>query len=233
MSTTYKLTEDQIQAIRDACKVTLQHRFLANEDGKQSFVNDTKSFLAIVNVPVPFDFSIYNLPEFLDAIDLVGGINASITEVKGGLEIRNGNKVIYYQTASETAVPAFNSKIDVSKFEEDVAENPIEFSSTQLSEIRKASKILNVKYLRVIRTKGNKEVQLIVFDGTNDEKLSYKSVIELKEPSSVSDTFDLTIENLKIPSGSYDMAFNGKISYWESQDSGNVFLLASTTIPTS
>ena len=139
----------------------------------------------------PYDFGIYDLPEFLSAVGMFEDPELAFDENKKFVAISNGTSSIKY----------FFSQIGnlvVAKNEPKMPDSAVKFNITheQLMTIRKASSALNVPSM-VVTPNGSSEVDLTVTDTSNNTSNEFKLSVRSNGSIESEFSFVFNINNFK------------------------------------
>jgi len=174
---------------------------------------------ATVDENFPKDFGVYDLPQFLNGLNLhrqaeLNFDNESYVVIKEG---KSRSK--FFFASENTIVTPPNKSITLSQ--EDVC---FQIDTTQLDKLLKASAVYQAPDLSAIGKNG--VVELVVRDKKNDTSNDYSVTVGETDSEF---TCNFKVENLKIISGSYDVCLSkekGGIGRFKSRDYDLTYYIA-------
>tara|TARA_Y100001938_G_scaffold124804_1_gene175158 strand:+ start:1236 stop:1805 length:570 start_codon:yes stop_codon:yes gene_type:complete len=151
---------------------------------------------------IPKDFAIYDLPQFLNTLslykdaDIDVSTNPNFAHIKSGITQRS--KYFFSDPSVIVAPPDKEMTLPSTEVEFSLAED-------QLTKIMKSASILGLPDLSVVGADG--VVKLVVNDRKNDTSNEFAIVVSQSDKKF---SFNFKIENIKLVSGSYNVAISSK-----------------------
>jgi len=174
---------------------------------------------ATVDETFPRDFGVYDLPQFLNGLNLHRQAELNFDNEKY-LVIKEGrSRSKFFFAAESTIVTPPDKRISLAK--EEINFN---IDTTQLDKLLKASAVYQAPDLSAIGKDG--VVELVVRDKKNDTSNDYSVTVGETDSEFVC---NFKVENLKIISGSYDVCLSserGGIGRFKSRDYDLTYYIA-------
>lgn len=151
----------------------------------------------------PQDFAIYDLGEFLNALDLV--TDADLTFNKDSVTIKNERTSLQYTYGATEYITVAPEKINYP----DADANNVNFDLTteDLGQVLKASSILGLDFIAVSTTKGSQDIVLSAIDPENPSANKYQIVVG-KTSADSAYKFVFKAERLKLVRQDYKVSIN-------------------------
>ena len=196
-----KLSEKTISLLENFSSIN--QSILVKKGSKLRTISVMKNILAEADVDENFerDFGIYDLPQFLNGVNLMKDPD---------LDLKNETYMIIREGKSTRVKFAFaDPDVIISPPEKEMSlpssDVTFQLDSVQLGKLLKASQVYQLPDLSAI---GNgKEVVLVVSDRKNDNSNEYTLVVGKTEQTF---EFNFKIENIKLIPGSYDVQISKK-----------------------
>jgi hypothetical protein len=179
-------------------------------------ISDKKNIMSSAEVEESFSqpFGIYDLNEFLGAYSLIQDPNLEFSQ--DSVTMSSGDSSIIYRFSDPDILTSPDREVGLPS--EDIN---VTLTYEVISNIRKASAVLNAPVLSIISSEDSDEIECKVFDPSNPTANIYKIALTgqlYHLDLSVGDTFDFQflIENLKMLADDYRLTISSKlISQWE------------------
>ena len=210
------LTSDTVAILKNFSDIN--QNILVKPGNKLQTISTLKNILAEADVTEKFDqeFAIYDLPEFLRAVDL---FDKSELSFNGGQSLAikdaNGKQSIKYFFADKSVIVAPTKSITMpDKFV------TFTFKKESFAKLMKAATTLNLPDVAVI---GNgKSISMVATDKKNKSSNEYsidvgesdktfKAYFKVENFKMITDNYDVAISNQKI---SHFVNRNKKVQYW-------------------
>ena len=183
---------------------TINQSLTFKEGRKLRTISVMKNVLAEAEIEefIPKDFAIYDLPQFLNTLslykdaDIDVSTNPNFAHIKSGITQRS--KYFFSDPSVIVAPPDKEMTLPSTEVEFSLAED-------QLTKIMKSASILGLPDLSVVGADG--VVKLVVNDRKNDTSNEFAIVVSQSDKKF---SFNFKIENIKLVSGSYNVAISSK-----------------------
>ena len=183
---------------------TINQSLTFKEGRKLRTISVMKNVLAEAEIEefIPKDFAIYDLPQFLNTLslykdaDIDVSTNPNFAHIKSGITQRS--KYFFSDPSVIVAPPDKEMTLPSTEVEFSLAED-------QLTKIMKSASILGLPDLSVVGADG--VVKLVVNDRKNDTSNEFAIVVSQSDKNF---SFNFKIENIKLVSGSYNVAISSK-----------------------
>ena len=183
---------------------TINQSLTFKEGRKLRTISVMKNVLAEAEIEefIPKDFAIYDLPQFLNTLslykdaDIDVSTNPNFVHIKSGITQRS--KYFFSDPSVIVAPPDKEMTLPSTEVEFSLAED-------QLTKIMKSASILGLPDLSVVGADG--VVKLVVNDRKNDTSNEFAIVVSQSDKKF---SFNFKIENIKLVSGSYNVAISSK-----------------------
>tara|TARA_Y100000004_G_scaffold119998_1_gene134839 strand:+ start:592 stop:1272 length:681 start_codon:yes stop_codon:yes gene_type:complete len=220
-----KLSKDTIAKLKNFASINPNVVYDGN--GKLKTISEAKNILAETNIESKSDglngFSIYDLNEFLSVVSLID--NGDITFNDNECIIKNGSQKVRYVFADPNILTTPQKDITMPP-----SDYTFNLKQEDIDTIRKAASTLGHNTLRV--KMANQSGDITVVDSTGASKNDF-TLREIESPTtkeSVSFSFDILINNLKLMNGDYTIHLSEKlISKWEGTNANYYIALESTS----
>jgi len=188
-------------------------------DGALKTVSEAKNIMARVAIEDTIDasFGIYDLNEFLSAVNLVDSPNFTFSPTT--IEVRGDDDKhgLVYFCANPEILTYPKKDITDPTYE-------VDFVLTQenINAIKKAAGVLGFESFSLIKKSGSSDIVAQVSDPNNKSSNAYRIVVGSSD-NSAEFSFDFMIANLKLLPSDYLVSLSSKlISRWHAQSSPNV-----------
>jgi hypothetical protein len=189
---------------------TINGNLVVKEGNKILTISDKKNIMSSAEVEESFSqpFGIYDLNEFLGAYSLIQDPNLEFSQ--DSVTMSSGDSSIIYRFSDPNILTSPDREVGLPSEEINVT-----LTYEVISNIRKASAVLNAPVLSIISSDDSDEIECKVFDPSNPTANIYKVTLTGLQSQ---DTFDFQflIENLKMLADDYRLTISSKlISQWE------------------
>ena len=169
-----KLSNETLSLLKNYS--TINGNLVVKEGNKLLTISDKKNIMSSAEVPETFDqtFGIYDLNEFLGAYSLVDEPTLDFTQ--DSVTMSSGDSSITYRFSDANILTSPEREVGLPS--EDLT---VTLTSDVISNIRKASSVLNAPVLSVFSEEGSDVIQCKVFDPSNPTANVYK--IQLTDAS--------------------------------------------------
>jgi len=196
-----KLSEKTISLLENFSSIN--QSILVKKGSKLRTISVMKNILAEADVDENFerDFGIYDLPQFLNGVNLMKDPDLDLKN-ETYMIIREGKstKVKFAFADPECIVTPPEKPLELSS-----ADVKFQLDSTHLQKLLKASAIYQLPDLSAIGD--GEEITLVVSDRKNDNSNEYTLVVGRTDKEFV---FNFKMENIKLIPGSYDVQISKK-----------------------
>ena len=196
-----KLSEKTISLLENFSSIN--QSILVKKGSKLRTISVMKNILAEADVDENFerDFGIYDLPQFLNGVNLMKDPDLDLKN-ETYMIIREGKstKVKFAFADPECIVTPPEKPLELSS-----ADVKFQLDSTHLQKLLKASAIYQLPDLSAIGD--GEEITLVVSDRKNDNSNEYTLVVGKTDKEFV---FNFKMENIKLIPGSYDVQISKK-----------------------
>lgn len=221
-----KLSNETLSLLKNYS--TINGNLVVKEGNKLLTISDKKNIMSSAEVPETFDqtFGIYDLNEFLGAYSLVDEPTLDFTQ--DSVTMSSGDSSITYRFSDANILTSPEREVGLPS--EDLT---VTLTSDVISNIRKASSVLNAPVLSVFSEEGSDVIQCKVFDPSNPTANVYK--IQLTDASTEATCdFRFLVENLKMLNDDYRLSvssklisqwvgLNNKVNYWIALEKSSSF----------
>jgi hypothetical protein len=189
---------------------TINGNLVVKEGNKILTISDKKNIMSSAEVEESFDqsFGIYDLNEFLGAYSLIE--NPSLEFSTDSVTISSADSSLVYRFSDPNILTSPEREVGLP-----TSDVTVNLTAEVISNIRKASAVLNAPVLSVTSEGNNSPIECKVYDPSNPTANVYK----IKLTGLVSDDnfdFQFLIENLKMLPDDYRLSISSKlISQWE------------------
>ena len=180
-----------------------------NTGSKLTTISEAKNIVAAASIEEAVDtkFGIYDLDEFLSAINLVDKPELQLGE--SSVSITDGRTSIQYFYADETVLTTPSKKVTMP-----TSEVVIVLSEDVLAKIKKAAAAFGHSSISVNGEDG--VVSVTTLDTKNSSSNKYTLVIDEENSAKNKFSLVLAIGNLKLLGGDYEVSLSSKgISHWK------------------
>jgi len=189
---------------------TINGNLVVKEGNKILTISDKKNIMSSSEVEESFSqpFGIYDLNEFLGAYSLIQDPNLEFSQ--DSVTMSSGDSSIIYRFSDPNILTSPDREVGLPS--EDIN---VTLTYEVISNIRKASAVLNAPVLSIISSDDSDEIECKVFDPSNPTANVYKIALTGLQSK---DTFDFQflIDNLKMLADDYRLTISSKlISQWE------------------
>jgi hypothetical protein len=189
---------------------TINGNLVVKEGNKILTISDKKNIMSSAEVEESFSqpFGIYDLNEFLGAYSLIQDPNLEFSQ--DSVTMSSGDSSIIYRFSDPNILTSPDREVGLPS--EDIN---VTLTYEVISNIRKASAVLNAPVLSIISSDDSDEIECKVFDPSNPTANVYKIALTGLQSK---DTFDFQflIDNLKMLADDYRLTISSKlISQWE------------------
>ncbi len=203
-----KLSNDTLTHLKNYS--TINGNLVVKECSKIMTISDKKNIMSSAEVYESFSqpFGIYDLNEFLGAYSLIQDPNLEFSQ--DSVTMSSGDSSIIYRFSDPNILTSPDREVGLPSEEINVT-----LTYEVISNIRKASAVLNAPVLSIISNDDSDEIECKVFDPSNPTANIYKIALTGLQSQ---DTFDFQflIENLKMLADDYRLTISSKlISQWE------------------
>ena len=203
-----KLSNDTLTLLKNYS--TINGNLVVKEGSKIMTISDKKNIMSSAEVYESFSqpFGIYDLNEFLGAYSLIQDPNLEFSQ--DSVTMSSGDSSIIYRFSDPNILTSPDREVGLPSEEINVT-----LTYEVISNIRKASAVLNAPVLSIISNDDSDEIECKVFDPSNPTANIYKIALTGLQSQ---DTFDFQflIENLKMLADDYRLTISSKlISQWE------------------
>lgn len=212
-----KLSEKTITILKNFSNIN--QSILFRSGNKLRTISVMKNIFAEAEIEEEFpkDFGIYDLPQFLNGLDLHKNADLDFDN-DGYVVIREGKTRSKFFFADQNVIVTPPDKSLALK-SEDVK---FEVTTTQLDKLLKAAKIYQLPDLSVIGESG--VVKLVVRDKKNDTSNDFSIIVGETDSEF---TFNFKVENVKILSGTYEIIISKQnLAKFTSKDFSLVYFVA-------
>ncbi len=196
-----KLSEKTISLLENFSSIN--QSILVKKGSKLRTISVMKNILAEADVDEEFerDFGIYDLPQFLNGVNLMKDPDLDLKN-ETYMIIREGKTTKVKFAFADPDVIIIPPEKEIKLPSNDVT---FQLDSTQLAKLLKASSIYQLPDLSAVGD--GKDITLVVSDRKNDNSNEYTIVV-----GKTDETFEFLfkIENIKLIPGSYDVAISKK-----------------------
>ena len=196
-----KLAEKTISLLENFSSIN--QSILVKKGSKLRTISVMKNILAEADVDEEFerDFGIYDLPQFLNGVNLMKDPDLDLKN-ETYMIIREGKTTKVKFAFADPDVIIIPPEKEIKLPSNDVT---FQLDSTQLAKLLKASSIYQLPDLSAVGD--GKDITLVVSDRKNDNSNEYTIVV-----GKTDETFEFLfkIENIKLIPGSYDVAISKK-----------------------
>lgn len=199
-----KLNENTLTVLRNFA--TIQPNLVVEAGVTLKTMAEARNVMCTANLDQTFDkgFGIYDLNEFLNVLTLVDDPTLDFNENYVSVSDASGrSKVKYFFVGDNSILTSPQSAIKMPECE-------VQFTldGPTLSKIRKASSVLGHQKL-IIKSSGS-SLELSVTDNADATSNSYVIEVPGTFPSGATFSFVMTIDNMKLISGDYDVEISKK-----------------------
>lgn len=182
---------------------------------------EAKNILASAEVTETFPdsaFGIYDLNEFLNALDMFDAPELEFADDMNSVKIRQDNRAIRYYFSDPEILTSPSKDIQMPQ-----PEVKFELTGDDLNTVRRAASTLSVSDLVITGGNGNDKIKAEVTDLSDSTSNSFSLDLDAIEvPSDTEFKFVFNVSNFKILPGDYKIDVSSKlISHLKSND-GNV-----------
>jgi len=196
-----KLSEETLDVLKNFSGINLN--LLVKPGNKVSTISPAKNVVGMVDVEENFStgFGIYDLHKFLGTISLFNNPTFDFEEKYVVVSEDGSSPRVKYWFSDPNHLTAMNKKITM-------PDAAVEFVLTgeMLADAIKASQVLQLPDLAVVSEEGASAVSLKVFDSKSKTSNDYVVETGAETDANIVCTFLFKTENLKMISGSYDVA---------------------------
>ena len=197
-----KLSDKTLKILQNF--TTINQSLTFKEGRRLRTISVMKNVLAEAEIEefIPKDFAIYDLPQFLNTLslykdaDIDVSTNPNFAHIKSGITQRS--KYFFSDPSVIVAPPEKEMTLPSTEVEFSLSED-------QLTKIMKSASILGLPDLSVVGADG--VVKLVVNDRKNDTSNEFAIVVSQSDQKF---SFNFKMENIKLVSGSYNVAISSK-----------------------
>ena len=197
-----KLSDKTLKILQNF--TTINQSLTFKEGRRLRTISVMKNVLAEAEIEefIPKDFAIYDLPQFLNTLslykdaDIDVSTNPNFAHIKSGITQRS--KYFFSDPSVIVAPPEKEMTLPSTEVEFSLSED-------QLTKIMKSASILGLPELSVVGADG--VVKLVVNDRKNDTSNEFAIVVSQSDQKF---SFNFKMENIKLVSGSYNVAISSK-----------------------
>jgi hypothetical protein len=212
-----KLSEKTITILKNFSNINQSILFRSGNNLRTISVMKNIFAEAEIEEEFPKDFGIYDLPQFLNGLDLHKNADLDFDN-DGYVVIKEGKTRSKFFFADQNVIVTPPDKSLALK-SEDVK---FEVTTVQLDKLVKAAKIYQLPDLSVIGESG--VVKLVVRDKKNDTSNDFSIIVG---ETSSQFTFNFKVENIKILSGSYEIIISKQnLARFKSKDIPLIYFVA-------
>ena len=184
---------------------TINGNLVIKEGNKILTISDKKNVMSSSDIEESFDqsFGIYDLNEFLGAYSLVE--NPTLDFSNDSVTMSSGDSSITYRFSDTSILTSPEREVGLPSTDLSVT-----LTSDTISNIRKASAVLNAPVVSIISEGGDSPIQCKVFDPSNPTANTYKIALPASA-SSVQCDFRFLVENLKMLPDDYLLSISSKL----------------------
>jgi hypothetical protein len=206
-----KLSNDTMDVLKNFAVINSNIAFTTDQTLKTVAVSKNIMAKAGVSETFPYEFGVYDLPEFLSAMGMFEEPELTFDDNKKFVTLSNGTSSIkyFFSDISNLVIPGGEPKMP------DVAVS-FELTGAQLNTIRKASAALKADQLVIehthVGTKNDDGVELTVTDVKNPTSNEFKLSVKTDINNDTDFKFVLNIGNFKFSmSDSYKFEISSKL----------------------
>ena len=203
-----KLSNETLSLLKNYSAIN--GNLVVKEGNKILTISDKKNIMSSAEVTESFDqsFGIYDLNEFLGAYSLVSDPMLDFTQ--DSVTMSSGESSITYRFSDQTILTSPEREVALPS--EDLT---VTLTSDVISNIRKASSVLNAPVLSIFSEENSSDIECKVFDPSNPAANVYKILLK-GSTTQVTCDFRFLVENLKMLPDDYRLSVSSKlISQWE------------------
>ena len=197
-----KLSNKTLEVLKNF--TTINQSLSFREGRKLRTISVMKNVLAEAEIEefIPKDFAVYDLPQFLNTLSLYKDADIDVSTNPNFAHIKSGTHQRSKYFFSDPSVIIAPPEKQMALPSEDVQ---FMLGEEQLTKILKSSSILALPDLSVVGEGG--VVKLVVSDRKNDTSNEFAIVVSQTDKEF---SFNFKIENIKLVSGSYQVAISSK-----------------------
>jgi len=178
-----------------------------------SIVSEAKNVMAKIELdePIPMDFGIYDATELVRVMSLVDDAEIQFNEDSLSLA-GNGSSIKYYYSDIGMLTQPPSREVTM-------PEPEVKFTLTQetLNKLKRAASALGHKQIKV--DADDESVKLIITDTKNATANNFTIRVEGEATGDLSDGFTISIDNLKLMPGDYEVQVSSKlVSHFKNTD---------------
>lgn len=198
-----ELSDNILQVLKNFA--TINQNILIKQGNEIRTISEARNVLAkaTLDIEFPVDFGIYDLNEFINVLSLVDTPRLLFNEENVIVGDSTGRSKVKYFFSSEDTLTS--PQKDITMPEADVS---FTLSNDTLNKIKRAASVLG--HTEVSITSHNGVLSLSVLENQNSTSNSFSIDID-GESKSENFKFILSINNLKILSGDYDVKISSKL----------------------
>jgi hypothetical protein len=205
-----KLTQNTLTLLQNFATIQ-PNVLLGQESGKLKTIAEAKNIFAVADIKETFDeeVGIYDLTELLSAITLIDDPEFTFGSKRIGITSNDGKTQLKYACANSSILTVPQKDITDPDYEVDFT-----LTVADILAIKKAASVLGHETFSFIKAADSDQVVVKVHDIDNSSSNAWESNVGTIA-SEAEFEFHFMINNLKIVSGSYNVALSSKlISRW-------------------
>lgn len=208
-----KLSSNTIKVLQNFAGIN--QNIVVNKDaGVLKTVSEAKNIMACAKIEdtIGATFGIYDLNEFLSAINLVSNPDFTFSDSYIEVNSENAKHGIRYFCANPEILTY--PKKDITNPAYEVA---LKLSQDNINAIKKAASVFGFETVSLTKQSDSSDIVAKVIDANNKSSNAYRLIVGTLDDAS-SFSFDFMINNLKLLPGDYTLSLSSKfISRWESE----------------
>jgi len=209
-----KLSEKTIETLKNFSSIN--PNLVVREGNQLSTISEAKNIMASTTVSETFDkpFGIYDLNEFLSAVNLIKDSELEFTD--NAVKIKNASSSVNYRFANIEILTAPAKSITMPE-----SNLSITITDEVINEIRRAGSALGHPVLSIVKEESGVIVK--VCDPSNPTANTWSKIIDTADVGEAKFDYQFLISNLKLIPGDYDVNISNKlISSWKNTNTSEV-----------